>query len=209
MFDGRPDAPLILASASASRADILRNAGLVFRQMPSDVDERAIETQLATENAGQGAAFAERLALALAEAKALAVSKDHPGALVIGADQVMACGGDVLHKPETLEAACEQLMRLRGRAHTLFSGVCVALGTAVAWRHCESADLAMRDFSDDFLEAYCLVEGDAMLRSVGSYRVEGPGIHLFSAICGDVHTIMGLPLLPLLGYLRDTGKLMR
>jgi septum formation protein len=209
VFDRRLDAPLILASASASRADILRNAGLIFRQIPSDVDERAIEADLASENMGQDDAFPERLALALAEAKALAVSKDHPGALVIGADTVMACGGEVLHKPGTIEAARQQLMRLRGRAHSLFSAVCIASGANVAWRHCEGADLAMRDFSDEFLDAYCLAEGEELFRSVGSYRVEGPGIQLFSAMCGDVHTIMGLPLLPLLGYLRDTGKLMR
>lgn len=209
MFDGRPDAPLILASASASRAEMLRNAGLAFRQAPSDVDERAIETQLTVHDTPQDGAFPKRLALALAEAKALDVSRDHPHALVIGADQVMSCDSDILHKPETLAAAREQLMRLRGRSHVLHSAVCIASGADVAWRHCESAELVMRDFSEEFLDAYCRAEGETLLRSVGSYRVEGPGIHLFSVIRGDIHTIMGLPLLPLLGYLRDTGKLMR
>ncbi len=210
MFEtGGRTAPLILASASISRAKILQNAGLNFRQVPSDIDERAIEAQLASEAEVANEAYPEKLALSLAEAKALAVSRDNPDALVIGADQVMACGGDILHKPETLEAAREQLMHLRNRTHSLFSGICIAAGASIEWRHFTRADLVMRDFSDAFLDAYCRAEGETMLRSVGSYRVEGPGIHLFSAIRGDLHTIMGLPLLPLLGYLREAGKLMR
>lgn len=210
MFEaGQCPTPLILASASASRAGIMRNAGLTFRQAPSDIDERAIETRLVSETGQTGDAFPEHLALSLAEAKALAISRENPDALVIGADQVMACRGAILHKPKTLEAAREQLTSLRGNMHSLFSAICVASRASIDWRYCARADLVMRAFSDAFLDAYCLTEGETMLRSVGSYRVEGPGIHLFSDIRGDLHTIMGLPLLPLLGYLRDRGTLIR
>ncbi|MBX2805430.1 MAG: Maf family protein [Hyphomicrobiales bacterium] len=203
------DAPLILASASAGRADVLRNAGLHFSQAPSDIDEREIEARLAAEEGAHDETFPERLAIALAEAKALAVSRNNPDALVIGADQVMACEGDILHKPETLNAARDQLARLRNRRHSLFSGISVAVRASIAWRHCERADLNMRDFSDEFLQTYCRTEGETMLRSAGAYRVEGPGVHLFSNINGDHYTIIGLPLLPLLGYLREIGKLER
>lgn len=210
MFEaGEGQLPLVLASASASRAGILQNAGLAFRQLPSDIDERAIEMRFSAEAGQAGGAFPERLALSLAEAKALVISREIPDALVIGADQVMACRGEILHKPETLEAAREQLASLRNDTHSLYSAICVALRASIEWRYCARADLVMRDFSDAFLNAYCFAEGETMLRSVGSYRVEGLGIHLFSEIRGDLHTIMGLPLLPLLGYLRDRGTLIR
>lgn len=210
MFEaGAHQAPLVLASASVSRAEILRNAGLTFRQVPSVIDERAIERRFADETGQADEAFPERLALSLAEAKALAISRENRDTLVIGADQVMACRGELLHKPETLEAAREQLANLRDKTHSLFSAICVAAGASIEWRYCARADLVMRAFSDAFLDAYCQTEGETMLRSVGSYRVEGPGIHLFSEIRGDLHTIMGLPLLPLLGYLRDRGNLIR
>ncbi len=196
-------AALILASASVGRAALLRGAGLEFRQRSANVDERALET----EAAAKGDLDPGALAVMLAEAKALDVSACEPGALVIGADQVTACGGTVIHKPADAEAAREQLARLRGKTHSLNAGLCVARDGTVLWRHLDRAHLTMRDFSDAFLEAYLRSEGEALLRSVGVYRIEGPGIQLFSRIEGDHFTIIGLPLLPLLGYLREIGWL--
>jgi septum formation protein len=194
---------LILASASAGRAAILRGAGLDFRQRSAEIDERALEAEAAS----GGDADAGRLALMLAAAKARDVSAREPGALVIGADQVMECGGTIYHKPVSVEAARRQLIQLRGKTHSLNAGLCVARGGTVLWQHLDRAHLTMRNFSDDFLDAYCRSEGEAMLRTVGVYRIEGPGIQLFEKIEGDHHTIIGLPLLPLLGYLREIGWL--
>jgi septum formation protein len=194
---------LILASASAGRAAILRGAGLEFRQQSAAVDERALEAQAVA----AGGIDAGKLALMLAEAKALDVSARESGALIIGADQLMECGGVLFHKPAGVDAARQQLAQLRGRTHSLHAALCVARGGIVLWRHLDRADLTMRDFSDDFADAYCRSEDEAVLRAVGIYRVEGPGVQLFSAIKGDHFTIMGLPLLPLLGYLRDIGWL--
>ena len=194
---------LILASASSGRAAILRGAGLDFRQQSAEIDERALEAEAAL----GGHIDAGRLALMLAATKARHVSAREPAALVIGADQVMECGGVAYHKPATVEAAREHLTQLRGKTHSLNAGLCVAKGGAVLWQHLDRAHLTMRDFSDDFLDAYCRSEGEALLRTVGVYRIEGPGIQLFSAIEGDHFTIIGLPLLPLLGYLREIGWL--
>lgn len=194
---------LILASASAGRAAILRGAGLDFRQRAADIDERALEDEAAT----AGGIDAGKLALMLAAAKARDVSAGKAGALVIGADQVMECAGVIYHKPASAEAARRQLVQLRGKTHSLNAGLCVAQDGAVLWQHRDRAYLTMRDFSDDFLDAYCRPEGEALLRSVGVYRIEGPGIQLFSRIEGDYFTIIGLPLLPLLGYLREIGWL--
>jgi septum formation protein len=195
---------LILASASAGRAAVLKNAGLVFRQQAANVDERALETEAAGR---RGPLQPGEIALLLAEAKALDVSAREPDAIVIGADQVMECGGALFQKPADEQAARAQLLALRGRTHSLHSGVCVARGGAVLWRHLGEARLTMRGFSNDFLASYCRLEGEAMLRSVGAYRIEGPGIQLFAKIEGDHFTIIGLPLLPLLAYLRSIGWL--
>ena len=191
---------LILASASAGRAAVLCGAGLDFRQRAADIDERALEDEAATAGGGIDAG---KLALMLAAAKARDVSAGKAGALVIGADQVMECEGVVYHKPASAEAARRQLAQLRGKTHSLNAGLCVAQDGAVLWQHLDRAHLTMRDVSDGFLDAYCRSEGEALLRSVGSYRIEGRGIQLFSRIEGDYFTIIGLPLLPLLGYLRE------
>ena len=196
-------AELILASASTGRAAILRGAGLEFRQRPAEIDERALEAEAAS----SGAFDAGTLAQMLAAAKAMDVSAREPDALVIGADQVMECGGVAYHKPATLEAARRHLMQLRGRTHSLNAGLCVAKGGVVLWRHLGRAHLTMREFSDDFLDAYCRSEDEALLHTVGVYRIEGRGIQLFETIEGDHHTIIGLPLLPLLGYFREIGWL--
>jgi septum formation protein len=197
-------APLILASASAGRANSLRRAGIGFRQLPAAIDERALEIDAAS---GETGIDAGGLALMLAAAKAEHVSRGAPEALVIGADQVMECGGVIIHKPATIEAARQQLAALRGRTHSLNAGICVARGGETLWRHLDRAQLTMRAFSDAFLDDYAAAEGETLLTSVGAYRIEGPGIQLFSRIEGDYFSIIGLPLLPLLGYLRQIGWL--
>jgi septum formation protein len=199
-----PSAELILASASAGRGAVLRDAGLGFRQLPASIDERAIEAGMAREG---GRLDAERLAWRLAAEKACAISRDQPNALVLGADQVMECCGEVLHKPVDYQAARAQLTQLRGQVHSLFSALAIALDGKVIWQHVDNARLTMRDFSDAFLDAYLAAEGEEVLRSVGAYRIEGRGIQLFSGVEGDHFTIIGLPLLPLLAYLRATGWL--
>lgn len=199
-----PGAELILASASVGRAAVLRDAGLAFRQLPASIDERAIEAEMAEQGGGLDA---ESLALLLAGKKACAVSRDQPCALVLGADQVMECCGEILHKPVDHAAAHAQLVRLRGQAHRLFSALAIAMGGKVIWQHVDCARLTMRDFSNAFLDAYLAAEGEEVLRSVGGYRIEGRGIQLFSMVEGDHFTIIGLPLLPLLAYLRASGWL--
>ena len=194
---------IILASASAGRAAVLRGAGVAFRQQSAAIDERVLESKASS----GGDVDAGKLATMLAAAKALDVSAREPAALVIGADQVMECGGTIYHKPASVDAAREQLIRLRGKTHRLSAGLCVAQGGAVLWQHLSRANMTMRDFSDDFLDAYCRSESETLLRTVGVYRVEGAGIQLFSKIEGDHSTIIGLPLLPLLSYLREIGWL--
>ena len=195
---------LILASASEGRAAVLRQAGIAFVQQPAAIDERTLERKAAAPRDGLAGA---RLAGLLAAAKAEHVNALNPNALVIGADQVMVCEGTILHKPAAIEDAKQQLRRLRGKPHRLSTAICVACGGKAVWSHLDEAELTMRDFSDEFLEDYCRAEGAALLQSVGCYRIEGLGIQLFSDIEGDHFTIIGLPLLPLLGYLRHRGCL--
>jgi septum formation protein len=196
-------APLILASGSAGRAALLRGAGIAFRQVPADIDERALEALAAQGGALDG----DGLALMLAAAKAEQVSRAEPDALVIGADQVMSWGNRLYHKPASIAEACEQLRQLRGETHTLHAGLAVARGGETLWRHLGLARLTMRKFSDAFLAAYAGMECETLTRSVGCYRIEGPGIQLFSRVEGDHFTIIGLPLLPLLDYLREISWL--
>jgi septum formation protein len=184
---------LILASRSAARNALIAGAGLQFESCPAPVDER----EPAADAAGSAAA-----AQKLAEAKALAVARDRPGAVVIGADQGLDCEGSALHKPTDMAAARDQLRWLRGRTHQLHAGVALARGDQLLWSHVESASLTMRDFSDIELDATLKLEGDAVLGSVGAYRLEGPSIRLFERIAGDYFTILGLPMLPLLAALR-------
>jgi len=196
--------PLILASASEGRAAILRQAGLRFTQQPAHIDERSLEEEAARV---EGRMDAGSLAMMLAASKAVNVSRNAPDALVIGADQMMECGGAIYHKPPTIEAAREQLLKLRGRTHSLHAGLAIARGGDILWRHLSRADLTMRAFSEAFLDDYLSSSGNELLQTVGVYRVEGPGIQLFSAIEGDYFTIIGLPVLPLLGYLRECSWL--
>lgn len=191
---------LILASGSAARRRILERAGVSFAVETAEVDEAAIIESLESEKA-RGRDVADLLA----EMKALRVSGRHPGAFVIGADQVLSLGFELFQKPGNTVAARAQLRRLRGQTHELSSAVCVARDGAVVWRVVQEARLTMRDFSDAFLETYLGEAGEDILGSVGAYHVEGLGIQLFSRIDGDAFTIQGLPLLPLLDFLRTHG----
>ena len=193
---------LILASASAVRASLLRQAGLDFHVRDSRVDEDAVKKSFA-DSTDDG--DTDALALRLAEEKALAVSRAEPGALVIGADQIMSCETRRFDKPRDMVEARANLLFLRGRTHTLHSAVVLALDGEVVWGHSARADLAMRDFSDTFLDWYLKTLGEKVKTSVGCYQLEGPGIQLFERIEGDYFTILGLPLLPLLAELRDRG----
>lgn len=193
---------LILASGSRTRADMLRNAGVGFDVVPADVDERALEAPLLA--AGEAPA---KIALALAEAKALAVSALHPEAIVIGADQVLDLDGERFNKASTLAEAGGQLRRLRDRTHALHSAVVTARGGVADWRAVDTARLTVRPFSAAFLASYLTAMGDRVLGSVGAYQLEGLGAQLFERIEGDHFTVLGLPLLPLLSHLRDAGVL--
>jgi septum formation protein len=195
-------APVVLASASASRRALLQAAGVAFDVVVAPVDEEEAKLSLEAEGA-DGAAIAE----SLAALKARAVARRMPGRLVIGADQVLDCDGRLYDKPPHRAAARAQLLELRGRMHTLLSAVAVFEGEREVWHHLDRARLWMRDFSADFLDAYLDEAGDDVLGSVGAYRLEGPGAQLFGRIEGDWFTILGLPLLPLLDYLRVRGAL--
>jgi septum formation protein len=193
-------ATLILASASAGRAALLRGARVAFEVVPAAVDETAVKAGMLAEGAKP-----RDVADALAELKARRVAGRMPERLVLGADQVLACEGRLHDKPEDVAAAREQLVALRGRRHELFSAAVVFEGGRPVWRHVGRAQLTMRPFSEAALEAYLAREGDAVLGTVGSYRLEDGGAELFSRVDGDVFTVMGLPLLELLAFLRTRG----
>jgi septum formation protein len=189
------DQPLVLASRSESRRTVLAAAGIPLEILAADLDERAIEAQA-------DAASPSEVALVLARHKALAVTPLRPGRLVLGADQTLALRQRLYAKPADLAAARDQLRGMRGRTHELHSAVVVARDGAVLFEHCEIARLTMREFSDDFLDRYLAAAGSAVTASVGAYQAESLGIQLFERIEGDHFTILGLPLLRLLQYLR-------
>ncbi len=193
---------VILASGSTTRQRLLRAAGVSFTVEVAGVDEAAIIESLAAEKAPP-----RDVADFLAEMKAVKVSARHPQPFVIGADQVLSVGAELFQKPGTKAGAREQLRRLRGKTHVLSSALSVAREGSVVWRVVQEARLTMRDFSDDFLDAYLADTGEEILGSVGAYHVEGRGIQLFSRIDGDTFTILGLPLVPLLDFLRTHGML--
>lgn len=188
---------LILASKSAARKALLAGAGLVFSAEPSAVDEREIEAR-----AEAGGAGGRDIALLLAGAKARDVSTRHPGALVIGADQTLALGSELFHKPEDMAGVAAQLDRLRGKTHRLHAGIALARDGETLWSALETAELTMREFSREERDDVLALEGGAVLNSVGGYRLEGPSIRLFETVTGDYFTILGLPLLQLLAALR-------
>lgn len=195
---------VVLASASPARAALLHGAGIAFEVHPAAVDEAAVRDRLR----GAGGS-AEEAALALAELKAGGVEGDAAGAVVIGADQILVTPDDGrwFDKPGDLAEARTHLQALRGRTHRLVTAVACRRDGQVVWRHVSTPVLEMRGFSDAFLDAYLALEGERVLGSVGAYRIEGPGMHLFERMEGEYAAILGLPLLPLLGFLREYGVL--
>jgi septum formation protein len=192
--------PLVLASASSARRAVLEAAGLRFEALPATVDEAGVKAAARAEGAR-----AEDAALLLAELKAVRVARRRPEALVIGCDQLLVCDGEWFDKPDGTDEARAQLRALRGRAHTLVTAVLCQRGGQRLWHHVARPRLTMRGFSDAFLDDYLALEGAAVTTTVGAYRLEGAGVHLFDAIEGEHSAILGLPLLPLLGFLRQHG----
>jgi septum formation protein len=192
--------PLVLASKSESRRAILQSAGISIDIVPAEIDERVIEARAGSVDAGEIAAL-------LAREKATAVAAQMPGPLVLGADQTLALGERLFTKPADLAAARDQLKALRGKTHILHAALAVARDGEIVFEYRDEARLTMRAFSDDFLDQYLETAGHAVTASVGAYQVEGVGIHLFERIEGSHFTILGLPLLPLLDFLRGEGAL--
>ncbi len=193
--------PIILASKSAARRAVLEGAGVPFESVVAGVDEDAVKASLLAEGATP-----RDIADALAELKAIRVARGRQG-FVIGSDQTLELDGKLYDKAESIEAARERLKLLRGKPHKLHSAVVVAKDGAPIWREVVTATLTMREFTDEFLEAYLVSEGEQALGSVGCYRLEGPGAQLFSRIEGDYFAILGLPLMGLLDLLRRHGAL--
>jgi septum formation protein len=191
---------LVLASASPSRRSLLENAGLSFEVVSADIDERAAEEPLL-----RAGATPDDIATALAMVKASAVGGARTDALVIGADQVLDLDGERLTKPADMDAARHQLLKLSGKTHLLHSAVACARGEEIVWQHVETAALTMRKLTPVFIGRYLAAVGDDALKSVGVYQIEGRGIQLFEKVDGDFFTILGLPLLPLLAFLRSEG----
>ncbi len=193
-------APLVLASKSMARQAMLTAAGIDFVAAPTDFDETPLKRRYLA--AGKPAAA---LAATLAEAKARAASPEGADAVIIGADQVLTCEGRLFDKAPDKTGARSVLRQLSGRGHELHVAVCVLGPGSVVWRHESLARLWMRPLSDDFIDGYLEQAGGEVLWSVGCYQIEGPGVQLFERIEGDHFTIQGLPLLPLLDYLRRAG----
>jgi septum formation protein len=191
--------PLVLASKSPARQAVLRAAGLPFDVHPAQIDERAVEREAGAKEAGEVASL-------LARAKAAAVAAHMPGRLVLGADQTLALGAHRFSKPMDRTAAHEQLRAQSGRTHALHSAVALMRDGRLLFAHVDVARLTMRALSDDFLARYLDAMGDAVTHSVGAYQLEGLGVHLFERVDGDHSSILGLPLLPLLTYLRGAGE---
>lgn len=192
-------ATLVLASASTTRRHLLAAAGVNVDIRPADVDEAGIRDALLAADAGVSH---ESVAGSLAEEKAKLVSAADPGALVIGADQVLSCEGRLYEKASTTAEARACLLSLRGKTHALHAAVVLARGGEVLWRHVATARLTLRAFSEAALDDYLARAGAQVLSSVGAYQIEGPAIQLFESIDGDHTTVLGLPLLPLLEELR-------
>ena len=193
---------VVLASKSPSRAAVLAAAGVAFETATAGVDEAEVKTDLVAKGA-----VPRDVAKALARAKAVAVSKTQPGALVIGADQTLELDGALVDKADSLEAGAARLKALRGRFHELHSALAMAADGRVVWRHAESPRVTLRSFSDAFLEDYVSRNQAAVLGSVGCYHLEGEGAQLIERVEGDYFAVLGLPLLPLLDELRRRGAL--
>lgn len=191
---------LVLASSSPFRRMLMQNAGLVFETRAADVDERKIESELLD-------ADPDTVALTLARAKAMDVSRHFPDALVIGSDQTMSLGTQVYHKPKSLAEAKKNLLSLCDKTHRLNSGVAIVKNGQLVWEYVAYADLTVRPLSEAFVDLYLERVGEKVFSSVGAYQLEGQGIQLFSEIKGDYFTILGLPMLPLLEILRKIGAI--
>ncbi|KYH02416.1 Maf family nucleotide pyrophosphatase [Bradyrhizobium sp. DOA1] len=187
--------PLILASQSSARKMLLANAGLEFKAITADIDERGIQAASKLSNPRE-------IGLLLAREKAKAVSAHHPGSYVIGADQTLALGDRLLNKPAGRAQAMAQLRDLAGNSHELNSAVAIAHDGKIVFEDVSIARMTMRQMSEAELSAYLDAAGDVVTTSVGAYQLEGLGIHLFERIEGDHFTVLGLPLLPLLAFLR-------
>lgn len=196
----RAAVPLILASKSASRASMLDAAGVVYASIPADIDERAVE-------AGLGGVAPGEVAEALAVAKAAAVAGLHPAALVLGSDSLVVCAGRRFDKPRSRDEAAEHLRLFSGRVMELHSAAALVRDGGCEWSHASIARLHVRDLSDEFIAHYLDLEWPAISHTVGAFRIEGPGVQLFERIEGDQFTVLGMPLLPLLGALREAGVL--
>ena len=194
---------LVLASASASRKAVLQHAGLRFAARAAQIDEAEVKRAGKAEGAR-----ADEVALLLAELKARRIARGDQDAVVIGCDQLLVCEGRWFDKPADMEEARAHLQALRGRRHTLVTAVLCQRGEQRLWHHVAHPTLTMRGFSDEFLDTYLDREGEALLATVGAYRLEGLGAHLFDVIDGEHSAILGLPLLPLFGFLRQHGVLL-
>lgn len=194
--------PIILASGSAARTAMLSAAGVAHRVDPAAIDEAAVKRREIAMGAG-----AARVAEILAGDKAVAVSARHPRALVLGADQVLDCNGTLFDKPRSTAEARAQLETLSGREHRLHSAAAVVCDGAILWSLCMTARMHMRALSPVFLDGYLAAAGESVLLSVGAYQLEGLGAQLFDRVEGDFFTVLGLPLLPLLAFLRQQGVL--
>ena len=193
---------IILASGSPFRKKLLENAGIDVEAIPADLDERALEAPLA-----ESGASPEDVAMVLAEAKAVAVSEEHPGRLVLGCDQTLSLDDEVFHKPDDMEGARRHLLKLSGKTHHLNSAVALVRDGETLWRHVGIASLTMRKLDPAFIGRHLARVGDKALSSVGAYQIEGEGIQLFDKVEGDYFTIVGLPLLPVLEELRKLGAI--
>ena len=192
--------PLILASQSRARQTLLANAGIAFEAIPADIDERGLQSDSGLSAPGE-------IASLLAREKALRVSSHHPDRIVVGADQTLALGQRLFSKPAGRAQAAEQLQSLAGHSHELHSAVAVARDGRIVFETVAIARMTMRPLREAEIDAYLDEAGEAVTTSVGAYQLEGLGIHLFERIEGDHFTILGLPLLPLLAFLRGEGLL--
>ena len=194
---------IVLASNSASRKAMLTAAGVDFEAIAADIDERALETEMADGEAAEPAEVAQ----GLAAAKAAAVSSAHPERLVLGSDSLVEVDGRRFDKPRSREEAAEHLRFFSGKAMVLHSAAALARGGRIVWIGGDFARLAVRDLSEDFIAAYLDAEWPAVSHCVGVFRIEGPGVQLFERIMGDQFTVLGMPLFPVLRALRDEGAM--
>lgn len=192
---------LILASKSPHRANLLRNAGLNFEAIDAEIDERAVERALGND------VSPEDRAQVLAQTKAVTLSEKHQGALVLGCDQILALGDEVLHKAIDFEAARANILKLSGKTHTLYSAIALAQNGEIIWSLTVPAYMTMRKLDPAFIGRHLAFAGEDVLGSVGCYQIEGIGLQLFEKIEGDYWAIIGLPLIPLLTELRARGAI--